>query len=55
MAITSEGELLEYAEIMNVATTQGQGANFVKVLSTWDVNLKVNGTVDPALFKVIVK
>ncbi len=52
MAITKEGDLLQYVEKQSVAADRGIQ---VEVVSQWDVNLTVDGKVDPALFKVIVK
>jgi hypothetical protein len=55
MVITSDGELLQYVEKVNVATSQDQNPNYVTVVSQWDVDLKINGAVNAALFKVVVK
>lgn len=52
MAISEEGDLLQYVEEQYVAV---DGRDPVKVHSQWDVQLKVDGKVDPTLFKVIIK
>jgi hypothetical protein len=55
MAITEEGDLLQYAEDTHIAVGEGANTQTVEVINTWDVSLKVNAAVDPALFKVVVK
>lgn len=52
MAITAEGDLLQYVEEQHVGV---EGRNPVKVHSQWDVQFNVDGKVDPALFKVITR
>lgn len=55
MAITEDGDLLQYAEDTHIAVGEGANTQTVEVTNTWDVSLKVNAPVDQALFKVIVK
>lgn len=55
MVITHEGELLQYVEVVTVKAGEDRNAPEVKITSLWDVDLKINGKVDPALFKVIVR
>jgi hypothetical protein len=55
MAITDTGDILQYGEETNISVGEGAQAQTIKVSSQWDVNLNVNGKVDPALFKVIVR
>jgi len=52
MVVSEEGDLLQYVEQMKVAVGEGKS---VLVTSQWDVNLKVNATVEPSLFKVKLK
>ncbi|MBC8063287.1 MAG: hypothetical protein H7Y17_00530, partial [Chlorobia bacterium] len=53
MAITEGGELLEYIEVIKVAVGDGPNPQIVEVTSRWDVNLIINGKVDPSLFRVV--
>lgn len=53
MAITADGDLLQYVEKTKIAL-DSQGAQTVTLTNQWDVNLIVNGKVDPALFKVVI-
>jgi hypothetical protein len=55
MVVTDEGELLQYVEVVNIALSEGPNPKYQAVTSQWDVDLKINGQVDPALFKVVVK
>lgn len=55
MAITNEGDLLQYVEETNVAVGEGANSQIVRVTSQWDVDLKVGGAVSPALFKVVIR
>lgn len=55
MVVTKEGELLQYVEQVKVATGDGPNPPFTTITSQWNVDFKVNGKVDPALFKVIVR
>lgn len=52
MAITAEGDLLQYVEEQHVGV---EGRDAVKVHSQWDVQFAVDGKVDPALFKVVTR
>jgi hypothetical protein len=49
MAITADGDLLQYVERIVV----GVNGKNVEIVSQWDVDLTVNGTVNAALFKLI--
>lgn len=55
MLITDEGDLVQYVEEQNIAIGPERGARVVKVTNQWDVSLTVNGKVDPALFKVVLR
>jgi len=55
MAITDEGDLLQYIEETNVAVGDGANAQTVRITSQWDVTLAVGAKVDPALFKVVLR
>jgi hypothetical protein len=55
MAITADGELLQYAEEIHVAVEAGHNPKSVRVMSVWDVDLQIDGKVDPALFRVVVR
>jgi len=55
MAITPEGDLLQYVEETNVAVGEGGNVQTVRITSQWDVNLVVGGKVDPGLFKVVLR
>ncbi len=55
MAVTDTGELLQYVEVTNVAVGDGPNSQTVRITSQWEVDLTINGKVDPTLFKVLVK
>jgi hypothetical protein len=55
MAITDEGDLLQYVEESHVAVGEGAGAQTVRITSQWEVDLKVGAVVDPTLFKVVIR
>ena len=55
MAITAEGDLVQYIEQMTVAVEQGDNPRTMRITSQWDVSLVPNGKVDPSLFKVITR
>ena len=54
MAITAEGDLLQYVEKSRFAIGNGGGTREVWITSQWDVALAVNGAVNASLFKVIL-
>jgi hypothetical protein len=55
MAVTNEGDLVQYLEKTNVMVGEGAGARSVEVISRWDVDLRVGAMVNPALFNVVIR
>lgn len=53
MAITADGELLNYIEEQYIGV-EGR-PDPVRIVSTWEVQLQIDGQVNQALFKVVVR
>jgi hypothetical protein len=53
MAITKDGDLLQYVEKARFGVGDGAASRPVWITSQWDVELVVNGPVNQGLFKVI--
>ncbi|MCB8933468.1 MAG: hypothetical protein M9921_00830 [Fimbriimonadaceae bacterium] len=52
MYLTPSGELRRYVVVETVGAGP-ENPTVIEVRSVWDVNLKIDGKVDPALFKVV--
>jgi len=53
IVLTAEGDILQYVEKTKIAL-DSQGSQVVTLTNQWDVDLTVNGKVDPLLFKVVI-
>ncbi len=53
MLVTPEGDLLRF--VLHQQTMALEGGNYVpqQVVSTWDVDVRIGGPLDPALFRVV--